>query len=159
MIRPICLAAALLLPALPELAAGADAICLCASEVARTTGHTLSEFDATYRQRPLQSDLVRWPGVVCEVRQGKVRALSADGTPAVNAGRASADAKPACEQRDRETSGAIRTLDTRRALLTERLRAAQRQLRLPEADIPAVTGCVQEGTGQALGRQGISARA
>jgi hypothetical protein len=50
-------------------------------------------------------------------------------------------------------------LDTRRALLTERLRAAQRQLRLPEADIPAVTGCVQEGTGQALGRQGISARA
>jgi hypothetical protein len=153
------LALFLALAPLPAAAAGIDAIRLCADEVLRTTARTLNAFDATCRQRPLQGDLVRWPGIVCAVRQGKVRALSADGTPAVNAGRASADAKPAHEQRDRETSGAIRTLDTRRALLTQRLRETQRQVRLPEADIPRVTGCVQEGTGQALGRQGISARA
>jgi len=152
MIRPVCLAAALLLPALPALAAGADAIRLCAAEVVRTTGRTVSEFDATYRQRLLQGDLVRWPGIVCEVRQGKVYALSVDGAPAVSAGWASADAKLAYDQLDRETSEAIRTLDTRRALLAERLREAERQLRLPGADIPAVTGYVQGGIDQALGR-------
>lgn len=152
MIRPISLAAALLLPALPALAAGADAIRLCVAEVARTTGRTVSDFDATYRQRLLQGDLVRWPGIVCEVRQGKVYALSVDGTPAVNAGWASADAKLAYEQLDRETSEAIRTLDTRRTLLAERLREAERQLRLPGADIPAVSGYVQGGIDQALGR-------
>jgi hypothetical protein len=155
MIRPVCLAAALLLPALPALpalAAGADAIRLCAAEVARTTGRTVSEFDATLRQRLLQGDLVRWPGIVCEVREGKVYALSVDGTPAVSAGWTSAEAKLAYEQLDRETSEAIRTLDTRRTLLAQRLAEAERQLRLPGADIPAVTGYVQGGIDQALGR-------
>ena len=152
MIRPVCLAAALLLPALPARAAGADAIRLCAAEVARTSGRTVSEFDATLRQRLLQGDLVRWPGIVCEVRQGKVYALSVDGTPAVSAGWTSAEAKLVYEQLDRETSEAIRTLDTRRTLLAQRLAEAERQLRLPGADIPAVTGYVQGGIDQALGR-------
>ena len=146
------LALFLALAPLPAAAAGIDAIRLCADEVLRTTARTLNAFDATYRQRPLQSDLVRWPGIVCEVRQGKVWALSVDGTPAVSGGWPSPEAKAAYDQLDRETSEAIRTLDTRRALLTQRLDEAGRQLRQQGADIPAVTGYVQEGIGQALGR-------
>lgn len=133
-------------------AASADAIRLCAEEVARTTGRRVSDFDAIYRQRLLQGDLVRWPGIVCEVRQDKVWALSVDGTPAVSGGWPSPQAKAAYDQLDRETSEAIRALDTRRALLAQRLDEAERQLRLPGADIPAVTGYVQDAIGQALGR-------
>jgi hypothetical protein len=112
----------------------------------------VNAFDATYRQRLLQGDLVRWPGIVCEVRQGKVWALSVDGTPAVSGGWPSPEAKAAYDQLDRETAEAIRTLDARRALLAQRLDEAGRQLRQQGADIPAVTGYVQEGIGQALGR-------
>jgi hypothetical protein len=146
------LALALSFPADSGQAASGDAIRLCADEVLRTTGRSLNAFDATYRQRLLQGDLVRWPGIVCEVRQGKVWALSVDGAPAVSGGWPSPEAKAAYDQLDRETSEAIRTLDTRRALLAQRLDEAERQLRLPGADIPAVTGYVQEGIGQALGR-------
>ena len=152
MIRTSCLVTVVLLTPLPAPAAGIDAIRLCAAEIARTTGRTVNAFDATYRQRLLQGDLVRWPGIVCEVRQGKVWALSVDGTPAVSGGWPSPEAKAAYDQLDRETSEAIRTLDTRRALLTQRLDEAGRQLRQQGADIPAVTGYVQEGIGQALGR-------
>ena len=88
MTRKVCLllALAVSLPPAGGQAASGDAIRLCADEVARTTGRTVNAFDATYRQRLLQGDLVRWPGIVCEVRQGKVWALSVDGTPAVSSG-------------------------------------------------------------------------
>jgi hypothetical protein len=154
MTRKVCLLLALALsfPADSGQAASGDAIRLCAEEVLRTAGRSLNAFDATYRQRLLQGDLVRWPGIVCEVRQGKVWALSVDGAPAVSGGWPSPEAKAAYDQLDRETSEAIRTLDTRRALLAQRLDEAERQLRLPGADIPVVTGYVQEGIGQALGR-------
>jgi hypothetical protein len=148
----LLLALAFSLPPVAGQAASGDAIRLCADEIARTTGRTVNTFDATYRQRLLQGDLVRWPGIVCEVRQGKVWALSVDGTPAVSGGWPSPEAKAAYDQLDRETSEAIRTLDTRRAVLTQRLDEAGRQLRQQGADIPAVTGYVQEGIGQALGR-------
>jgi hypothetical protein len=150
----VCLPLALALSFPPDSgqAASGDAIRLCADEVLRTTGRSLNAFDATYRQRLLQGDLVRWPGIVCEVRQGKVWALSVDGAPAVSGGWPSPEAKAAYDQLDRETSEAIRTLDSRRALLAQRLDEAGRQLRLPGADIPVVTGYVQEGIGQALGR-------
>jgi hypothetical protein len=154
MTRKVCLLLALAfsLPPAGGQATSGDAIRLCADEVARTTGRTVNAFDATYRQRLLQGDLVRWPGIVCEVRQGKVWALSVDGTPAVSGGWPSPQAKAAYDQLDRETAEAIRTLDARRALLAQRLDEAGRQLRQQGADIPAVTGYVQEGIGQALGR-------
>ena len=154
MTRKVCLllALAVSLPPAGGQAASGDAIRLCADEVARTTGRTVNVFDATYRQRLLQGDLVRWPGIVCEVRQGKVWALSVDGTPAVSGGWPSPEAKAAYDQLDRETAEAIRTLDARRALLAQRLDEAGRQLRQQGADIPTVTGYVQEGIGQALGR-------
>jgi hypothetical protein len=154
MTRKVCLLLALAfsLPPGAGQAASGDAIRLCADEIARTTGRTVNAFDATYRQRLLQGDLVRWPGIVCEVRQGKVWALSVDGTPAVSGGWPSPEAKAAYDQLDRETAEAIRTLDARRSLLAQRLDEAGRQLRQQGADIPAVTGYVQEGIGQALGR-------
>jgi hypothetical protein len=111
----------------------------------------VSEFDAIYRQRLLQTDLVRWPGIVCEVKQGKVWSLSVDGAPAVTGGWPSPEAKAAYRQLDEETAEAIRTLDTRRALLAQRLAEAERQLRLPGTDIGGVTDYVRGGIGQALG--------
>jgi hypothetical protein len=153
MIRKTHLAAlCLLLAPAPALANSADSIRACMAEVQRTTGRAVSEFDAIYRQRLLQTDVVRWPGIVCEVKQGSVWSLKVDGANAVVGGWPSPQAKAAFDELDRATTEAIRTLETRRQLLTQRLSEAEAQLKQPAADIPAVTGYVTEGIERALGR-------
>ena len=82
------------------------------AEVARGIPFAVRSFGAG--KWVLQGDLVRWPGIVCEVRQGKVWALSVDGAPAVSGGWPSPQAKAAYDQLDRETSEAIRAWLQRR---------------------------------------------
>ncbi|QLQ18585.1 MAG: hypothetical protein HZT43_07805 [Exiguobacterium profundum] len=67
-------------------AANTVAINACIAAVQEQTGRSLSEFDATYRQKFLQPDIVRWPGVECTVMDGKVRDLKVDGQAVVVAG-------------------------------------------------------------------------
>ncbi len=138
--------------ATPAAAQSADSIRACAAEVARTSGRTVSEFDATFQQRFLQTNVVRWPGIVCEVRDASVWSLTVDGTPAVVGGWPSPEAKATFDQLDAETAEAIRTLDTRRQLLAQRLAEAEAQLRAPGADLVGTTGYVRDGIAQALGR-------
>ena len=140
-----------LAPAIVQ-AGSTDSIRACMAEVSRTTGRTLNEFDAVYQQRFLQTDLVRWSGIACEVKQGRVWSLTVDGTPTVVGGWPSPEAKAAYDQLDRDTSEAIRTLDTRRQLLAQRLKDAGAQLRAPGADIPGVSAYVHDGITQAIGK-------
>jgi hypothetical protein len=146
----------LLVPAMavpmPAAAQSADSIRACAAEVARTTGRTVSEFDATFQQRFLQTNVVRWPGIVCEVRDSAVWSLTVDGAVTVVGGWPSPEAKATFDQLDAETAEAIRTLDTRRQLLAQRLSEAEAQLRAPGADLVGATGYVRDGIAQALGR-------
>jgi hypothetical protein len=133
-------------------AAAIDSIRACAAEVQRSTGRAVNEFDAQFQQRFLQTSLVRWPGIVCEVRGTQIWSLTIDGVAEVVSGWPSVDAKLAYDQLDAATAEAIRTLETRKQLLSQRLREAEAALRTPGADIVGVEGYVRDGIGQAIGQ-------
>jgi hypothetical protein len=154
MTRTALTALALALAVVPAAgrAGSADSIRACAAEVQRTTGQRVNEFDAAFQQRILQTDIVRWPSIVCEVKNGAVWSLTVNGAAAVVGGWPSPEAKAAYDQLDAETADAVRTLETRRQLLAQRLTEAEAQLRMPGADIVGATGYVRDGIAQALGR-------
>ncbi len=127
------------------------AINACIAAVQERTGRSLSEFDATYRQKLLQPDIVRWPGVECTVMDGKVRDLKIDGQAVVVAGWPSPEAKRAFQQLAAETQDAIQLLQTRQGLLQQRLIEAEAALRQPGSDPDAVSARVRQGITEATG--------
>ena len=149
--RPLILALPLICAA---TAAGANTVAInaCIAAVQEQTGRTLSEFDATYRQKFLQPDIVRWPGVECTVMDGKVRDLKVDGQAVVVAGWPSPEAKRSFQELAAETQEAIQLLQTRQGLLQQRLIEAEAALRPPGADTAAVKARVRDGIAEATGR-------
>jgi hypothetical protein len=121
------------LAASPALASDTDNIRACIAALQTSTGRVVDEFDATYQRRLLQTNVARWPGVVCEVADGRVWKLSVDGTAVMADGWASAEARAAFDQLDRETAEAIRTLETRKQLLVQRLKEDEAALRRPRS--------------------------
>jgi hypothetical protein len=151
--RPLAPLAVLLSLALaPAAHANARAIAECQAAVEARTGQRPNEFDATYRQRLLQPDTVRWPGIECEVMDGKVKNLKIDGAAVIVSGWPSPEAKRTYDQLAAETNDAVRLLETRRDLLRQRLAEAEARLKARGSNPDEVAAFVRDGITQAVGK-------
>ena len=106
----------------------------------------LDEFDMEYEKRLMRYDLVKWPGGVCEIRQGEVYNLTINDQQFIHQGFAGMEAKVIFNAIEAETTSAIK-------LLEDRFGDARQNLTTPNPDLDLIAARIADGIARATGQK------
>ena len=106
----------------------------------------LDEFDMEYEKRLMRYDLVKWPGGVCEIRQGEVYNLTINDQQYIHQGFAGMEAKVIFNAIEAETTSAIK-------LLEDRFGDARQNLTTPNPDLDLIAARIVDGIARATGQK------
>ena len=113
----------------------------------------LDEFDMEYEKRLMRYDLVKWPGGVCEIRQGEVYNLTINDQQYIHQGFAGMEAKVIFNAIEAETTSAIKLLESRIKLLEDRFGDARQNLTTPNPDLDLIAARIVDGIARATGQK------
>ena len=130
--------------------ASADNLGACVSAVKDFANKSVDEFDAEYEDNFLSNDVAKWEGVSCEVKLESVQQLTVDGQKLIVDGFAGEEAKAANSQLAKDTERAIAKLESRIALLEQRMEKARTELKSPNPEIENISSYIQSGIEKAL---------
>jgi hypothetical protein len=99
-----------------------------------------------YEKRLMRYDLVKWPGGVCEIRQGEVYNLTINDQQFIHQGFAGMEAKVIFNTIEAETTSAIK-------LLEDRFGDARQNLTTPNPDLDLIAARIVDGITRAKGQK------
>ena len=137
----------------PALANEASSIRACIEAVTIHSTLLLDEFDVEYEKRLMRYDTVKWPGGICEIRQGQVYNLTINEKQLIYQGFAGMDAKVIFDVIEAETMSAVKLLKSRIKLLEDRFGDAKQNLTAPNPDLDVIAARIADGIARATGHK------
>lgn len=129
----------------------ADNILGCVKKAKEYSGITLNEFDASYVGNVLSPSEVRWSNAYCEAKVGAIYTLTVNGKNYIYKGYSGKESYDLYNSLEGKTEKAIGQLESRIALLKERLSSVDAELSKPRPDHRKLTSYIDDGISGALG--------
>lgn len=132
-------------------AGDAENISACVKKAQEFSGVILEEFDVSYKGNWLSMSIAKWDNAHCEVKIGEVYKLSVDGELVIYdgfAGKGSYDLNKVLQEK---TDAAINKLNSRIALLRQRMEKATEELKKARPSHDVLTRYIEEGIEKSTG--------
>lgn len=132
-------------------AGDAENIAACVKKAKEFSGVTLEDFDASYKGNWLSMSTAKWSNAYCEVKIGEVCELSVNGEYVIYRGFAGKGSYELNKILLEKTDLAINKLNSRVALLRQRMEKATEELKKARPSHEELTRYIEEGIEKSIG--------
>lgn len=132
-------------------ASDAENIAACVKKAKEFSGVILDEFDVNYKGNWLSMSIAKWSNAYCEVKVGEVYELSVNGEFVIYKGFAGKGAYELNKILQEKTDLATNKLNSRVALLRQRMEKATEELKKARPSHEELTRYIDEGIEKSIG--------